>query len=183
MRKFLPAAMLLCLAAQAAAAQAAPVQTPADAAALRREAFDVVWRTVNENHFDPTFGGLDWAAIGERYRPLAAAARTDAEFYSVLRRMVGELKLSHFAIYPPGAFDDAAPPAGGAGARAERGSAGLDVRVLGGQAVVTRVDAGSAAERAGLRTGYVILRVEKQDITRAVARLAASDLSEAYKRA
>src|SRR5687767_11221176 len=108
MRKFLPAAVLLCLAAQAAAAQT-PAAT-ADTAALRRETFDVVWRTVNESHFDPTFGGIDWAAVGERYRPLAAAARTDAEFYGVLRRMVDELKLSHFAIFPPGAFEGVSPP-------------------------------------------------------------------------
>lgn len=191
MLKLLAAAVLLCVAAQAAQAQtpAAAAASPepaktatADASARRRETFDVVWRTVNENHFDPTFGGLDWAAIGERYRPLASAAGTDAEFYGVLRRMVGELKLSHFAIYPPNAFDAAPPSAGGAGARAERGSAGLDVRVLGGQAVITRVDQGSAAERAGLRTGYVILRVEKQEIPQTIARLAASDLSEGYKR-
>lgn len=178
MRKFLPAAVLLCLLAQAAAAQTAAA--PADTAALRREAFDVVWRTVNESHFDPTFGGVDWAAVGERYRPLAAAAKTDAEFYGVLRRMVGELKLSHFAIFAPGAFEGVTPPGG---ARAERGAAGLDVRVLGGRVVVSRVDAGSAAERAGLRTGHVILRVGQQDISRTIARLAASDLSEGYKRA
>ena len=190
MLKLLLAAVLLCVAAQAAQAQTPaaatarpePAQTAAaDTAALRRETFEVVWRTVNESHFDPTFGGLDWAAIGERYRPLAAAAKTDAEFYGVLRRMVGELKLSHFAIYPPGAFEGAAPPGGGA--RPERGSAGLDVRVLGDRAVVTRVDKGSAAESAGLRTGHVILKVDKHDITEAIARLAASDLSEGYKRA
>lgn len=191
MVKLILAAVLLCVAVQAAPAQtpaATPARpepattAPADVSARRREAFDVVWRTVNENHFDPTFGGLDWVAIGERYRPLAAAAKTDAEFYGLLRRMVNELKLSHFAIYPPGAFDDAAPPKGGAVARTERGSAGLDVRAIGGQAVVTRVDKGSAAERAGLRTGYVILKVEKQDITQTIARLTASDLSEGYKR-
>lgn len=187
MLKLLLAAVLLCVAAQAAAAQAPatrpePAQTAtADVAALRRETFDVVWRTVNENHFDPTFGGLDWAAVGERYRPLAAAAKTDAEFYGVLRRMVGELKLSHFAIYPPDAFAGAAAQPG-AGAPPERGAAGLDVRALGGRAVVTRVDQDSAAERAGLRTGYVILKVDQQDITQAITRLAASDLSEGYKR-
>ncbi|HEX8117160.1 MAG TPA: S41 family peptidase, partial [Pyrinomonadaceae bacterium] len=178
MIKLFTAAILLCVAAQAAAAQTAPAQSTD---ALRRETFEMVWRTVNENHFDPTFGGLDWAAIGERYRPLAAAAKTDAEFYGVLRRMIGELKLSHFAIFPPGALDEVAPPGGGA--KPERGSAGIDVRVIGGRAVVTRVDAGSAAERAGLRTGFIVSRVDKQDVTRAIARIAASDLSEGYKRA
>ncbi|HEX8338168.1 MAG TPA: hypothetical protein VF621_15730, partial [Pyrinomonadaceae bacterium] len=126
MLKLLSAAALLCAAALAApaqtpavpAARSGPVEiAPSDAPARRRETFDIVWRTVKENHFDPTFGGLDWAAVGERYRPLAAAARTDAEFYGVLRRMLGELKLSHFAIYPPGALDGAPAAASGAGAR------------------------------------------------------------------
>ncbi|MBV9925226.1 MAG: hypothetical protein JOZ96_09450 [Acidobacteria bacterium] len=173
MLKLFTAALLLCVAAQTAPAQSTD--------ALRRETFETVWRTVKENHFDPTFGGLDWEAVGERYRPLAAAAKTDAEFYGVLRRMIAELRLSHFAIFPPGALD-AVPPSQG-GVKAERGSAGIDVRVLGGRAVVTRVDPGSAAERAGLRTGFVIQRVDKQDVTQAIARLAASDLSEGYKRA
>jgi carboxyl-terminal processing protease len=195
MRKFLAALALLCGAASPAAPQSAPAQAaagqataaarpePADVAAQRREAFETVWRTVNENHFDPTFGGVDWRAVGERYRPLAAAAKTDAEFHDLLRRMVGELKLSHFFIYPPGALDDATPQGGSAGPRAERGSAGVDVRVIGGRAVVTRVDAGSAAERAGLRMGFVIQKVGGRDITRAIARLAASDAGEGYKRA
>ena len=177
MKNFLAALALAC-----AAGAFAPAQTPGDVAVRRREAFETVWRTVNEQHFDPTFGGLDWAAIGERYRPLAAAAKTDAEFHDVLRRMVGELKLSHFFIYPPGALDGQAAGAPGAEPAAERGAAGLDVRVLDGQAVVTRVEPDSAAARAGLRPGFVIQQVDARNITQAIARLAKSDLGEGYKR-
>jgi carboxyl-terminal processing protease len=172
MRNFLAALALACAAAQLTAAQ-----TPAATAEQRREAFETVWRTVNEQHFDPTFGGVDWAAVRERYRPLADAAKSDAEFYDVLRRMLGELKLSHFAIYPPGAFDE---PAAGSGASA-RGSAGLGVRVIDGRAVVTKVEPGSAAERAGIRMGFVIQKVDEHDITGSIARLARSDLGAGYK--
>jgi carboxyl-terminal processing protease len=177
MRKFLLALLLAC-----AAAPAATAQTPAATVnAQRQEAFEMVWRTVNEQHFDPTFGGVDWAAVRERYRPLATAARSDAEFHDVLRRMVGELKLSHFAIYPPGALDAPAASGGGGAARAARGAAGLEARVIDGQAVVTSVEPGSAAERAGLRMGFVIQQVDDRDVTRAIARLARSDLAEGYK--
>lgn len=181
MRTLLQALALACCAALTAAAQTAA----ADASAERREAFETVWRTVNENHFDPTFGGLDWAAVGERYRPLAAAAKSDAEFHDLLRRMVGELKLSHFFIYPPGALGgpDGSGEGGATEKPAARGAAGLGVRVIGGRAVVTSVEPGSAAERAGIRTGFVIERVGERDITEAIARLARSDMGEGYRRA
>ena len=31
-------------------------------------AFDAVWNTVNDNFYDPNFHGVDWKAVGERYR-------------------------------------------------------------------------------------------------------------------
>jgi hypothetical protein len=30
-------------------------------AELRRQSFETVWTTINEKHFDPTFGGVNWA--------------------------------------------------------------------------------------------------------------------------
>jgi carboxyl-terminal processing protease len=166
-----------------AASLAAAAPTPAVERA-RRDSFDIVWRTVNDNHYDPTFGGVDWTAVRARYEPLALAAKTDAEFHDVLRRMIGELKLSHFVIYPPGALeDDPARAARSGGATAKRGSAGLDVRLVGRQAVVTRVEGGSAAERAGLRAGHVLLRVGDRDVRAAVARLGKSGLPESDRQA
>ncbi len=67
-----------------------------DAAELRRQSFEKVWRTINEKHFDPTFGGVNWQKVRETYEPKASAVKTDAELYTILRQMLGELKLSHF---------------------------------------------------------------------------------------
>jgi carboxyl-terminal processing protease len=61
--------------------------------------FDEVWRTVQDHFYDPTFKGLDWAAVGERYRPLAAAAGSDAERSVVINRMLSELAASHTGYY------------------------------------------------------------------------------------
>ena len=73
-------------------------------AEVRQETFDIVWRTVKEKHFDPTLGGLDWEKVREQYAPRAAAAKSNNEFYDVLRQMLGELHQSHFNIIPPEAI-------------------------------------------------------------------------------
>src|SRR4051812_48019201 len=48
------------------AAGAAPSTPEASAAAraeLRRAILDAAWRTVRDNHYDKTLGGVDWAAV------------------------------------------------------------------------------------------------------------------------
>src|SRR5437763_11958561 len=92
----------------------APPQTPAthapaqatkseEAAAVerRREAFEIVWRTVKENHFDPTFGGVDWDAVRAEFAPLVARAQSDRELHALLQQMLNRLGQSHFNIIPP----------------------------------------------------------------------------------
>ena len=137
-------------------------------AEMRQETFDIVWRTVKEKHFDPTLGGVDWDKVREQYAPLSAAAKSNDEFYAVLRRMLGELHQSHFNIIPPEAIvnDDSSEPKGG--------SIGIDLRLIGGQAVVTHVEGGSKAESAGLRTGFVILKVDDTTAEQVIARFAKS---------
>jgi carboxyl-terminal processing protease len=61
--------------------------------------FEEVWRTVQDHFYDPTFKGIDWAAVGEKYRPLAAVAGSDAERSVVISRMLSELSASHTAYY------------------------------------------------------------------------------------
>ncbi len=69
-----------------------------ETAELRRQSFEKVWHIINEKHYDPTFGGVDWLKKREVYQPQAEAAKSDAEFHGVLNRMLRELKLSHFAV-------------------------------------------------------------------------------------
>ncbi len=47
---------------------------PVSCASLKRDAgdlqiasYEAIWKTVNEQHFDSTFGGRDWTAIHEEY--------------------------------------------------------------------------------------------------------------------
>jgi carboxyl-terminal processing protease len=61
-------------------------------------AFDEVWQHVREAFYDPTLRSLDWAAIREQYRPLAAAASGEARS-AVINRMLDELAVSHTRHY------------------------------------------------------------------------------------
>jgi carboxyl-terminal processing protease len=156
----------------------------ADAAARRRETFEIVWRTVKENHFDPSFGGVDWDAVRVEFAPRAFAARTDRELHLLLQQMLNRLGQSHFNIIPPEAIPSTGPEEsdkdeadGGAGGGEKPRPAGslymaehmtygigIDLRVVGGVALVTRVEAGSSAERAGLRTGFVLRSIDGQTL-------------------
>jgi carboxyl-terminal processing protease len=153
-------------------------------AARRRETFEIVWQTVKENHFDPSFGGVDWDAVRLEFAPRAAAARTDRELHLLLQQMLNRLGQSHFNIIPPeaipstdpeesdedeadgGADGDAKPRPAGSLYMAEHMTygVGIDLRVVGGAVLVTRVEAGSSAERAGLRTGFVLRSIDGQTL-------------------
>ncbi|MEO8648249.1 MAG: S41 family peptidase [Acidobacteriota bacterium] len=137
------------LSAYAQAPVAAVATAPDSAAALRLESFNKVWNTVNDRHYDPTFGGVDWKQVGETYRPKALAAATDDELYSVLRKMLGELKLSHFGIYPK---DMAAQIAGAA-------SIGVELKIIDGQPVIEYVEPGSTAQIARLKPGFIVTKI------------------------
>jgi carboxyl-terminal processing protease len=154
-----------------------------DAAARRRESFEIVWQTVKDYHFDPNFGGVNWDAVKTEFAPRVAAARTDRELHYLLQQMLNRLGKSHFAVIPPESIpalpedegDLGDDEAGGTDAKpahkkptreglnlTERMTHGLriDLRLVGGAALITRIEQGSAAERAGLRTGFVIRSVD-----------------------
>lgn len=113
--------------------------------------FDDVWETIRARYYDPSFHGIDWRHEREEFRPLAAAARSPAEFYAVLRRMVGLLRDAHTRVYAPDEKFDWQHP--------HVISVGLSVREVGGQPVVIRVEEGSEAEGKGLRVGDIITSV------------------------
>jgi len=142
---------------------------------MRKQTFEVVWLTVKEKHFDPTLGGLDWDKVREQYAPRAAAAKSDAEYYGVLRQMLGELHQSHFNIIPPEAVveDDSPEP--------KEGGIGIDLRLVDGQAVITRVEPGSAAATAGLRSGFIIKKVNETTAEQIIALFARSNESETMR--
>jgi C-terminal peptidase prc len=111
------------------------------------ENFEIVWQTVNDEHFDPNFGGLDWDEVHDRYRPLIATAESGEEFFMTINEMLFELNVSHLAVVPA---DELATDL------SAEGSIGIDVRLLGDEAVITSVKPGSPGGEEGLQPGFVI---------------------------
>ncbi|MDQ3744870.1 MAG: S41 family peptidase [Acidobacteriota bacterium] len=170
----------------------------ADARRRRREAFEIVWQTVKDNHFDPTFGGTDWDAVRAEFVPLVERAATDRELHALLQRMLNRLGQSHFNIITPESIpatddaddaDDADNPAAPGTKKPHRPGSllmadhltygiGIDLRVIAGAAVITRVEPGSPAARAGLRPGFVLRGVDGQSVSRLIRMLEAAAVYE-----
>ncbi|HUK89188.1 MAG TPA: S41 family peptidase [Blastocatellia bacterium] len=125
------------------------VESPQAAADPRRESFEIVWRTVKDRHFDPNFGGVNWDQVKQKYLPRLDTLKTDDQFYSMLQEMLNELHESHFAIIPPEAVADESKDA-------DTGGIGIDLRIIDGRAVVSRVDPDSTAAKAGITPGSII---------------------------
>jgi carboxyl-terminal processing protease len=121
-----------------------------DQVTLHRECLDSVWQTVNDYHYDSTFGGLDWREIRERYDELVVAAKDDDALIKLLNDMLHELKLSHYAVFRKEAQAESGSPL------FSEASVGIDLRLIGNEAVITHVNPDSPADRAGLKPGYMI---------------------------
>ncbi len=61
----------------------------------REYLFDAVWRTLNEEFYDPQFHGTDWASMRLKYRPYLQHVTEDRDFSAVVHMMMGELNSSH----------------------------------------------------------------------------------------
>ena len=119
------------------------------AAAQYLENFEFVWTTISQRFYDPNFGGVDWAAVHDRYLPQVSALDSDDAFLELMNRMLFELDVSHLFIVPPGTeFVDPV--------LTTEGELGIHVRLLDGEWVITDVEPASPAADAGLRPGFLL---------------------------
>jgi len=124
--------------------------------------FDEAWQTIRERYYDPELHGVDWEDLRARLRPLAAEAGSETEFYSVLRRLTGRLRDAHTRVFSPDERFDWQRPT--------YISVGVSLREIAGEIVVTAVERGGEAERAGVRAGDALLSIEGEPITSVFAR-------------
>jgi tricorn protease len=114
--------------------------TPVDRQAWRDHRFIEAARTFGEAFYDPTMKGLDWPALVDRYRELAAGGRTDSEFEWCMARLMGELNASHTGV--------SVPDGGGPGSRRPAGRLGARTRAVEGGFQVLAVLPQGPAERS-----------------------------------
>jgi carboxyl-terminal processing protease len=150
--------------------EAATIQQGRQAANLA--VFEEVWQTVRDRFYDPMFRGLDWIAVGERYRPLAAAAISDDERSAVINRMLSELAVSHTGYYTSAdpAYYQLLDIFSGGLQRSLRQffpdgqvsypGIGVFTRQLGGKTFIAGVLEGLPASKAGLVVGDEIIAAD-----------------------
>jgi carboxyl-terminal processing protease len=115
--------------------------------------FENVWETVNTKHYDPSTGGVDWRALHLLYRPQIAAIESESDFCNITNKMLFALNVSHLLVVEPEELKIRMPSV------FAEGTIGLDLRWIDDQAVITSVAPSSPADRAGLRSGFVIVGV------------------------
>jgi carboxyl-terminal processing protease len=107
-----------------------------------QELFNLVWQTINDNFYDPSFGGVDWKRVRQKYSPEVAKVKDDRSFGDLAYRMMRELQASHLYLSP---------------GQARRVGIGIRISRLEDQFVITQVAVGSDAERQNVRVGDVLL--------------------------
>lgn len=124
----------------------------------RLDVFETVWKTVNDGYYDSSFKGVDWMAVHERYRPRVEAAKTDAEFYALIKQMLRELHDPHTSFAAPSD---------------QPINNGLSVNEAEGKVVVVRVEPDSEAARAGVQAGMIVRAFGGKPVEERIAQLRA----------
>lgn len=134
--------------------------------------FDSAWRAVRRSHHDTARVGAPWDRVRDTLRPRAAAVTSREALRGILNEMLSTLGESHHAVIPA---DDATSSRTEASPD-DAGTTGMTLRLLGGEVLVTAVEAGSPAAVAGIKPGWRVDSVGTDATARAVARVASAGL-------
>lgn len=115
--------------------------------------YDNVWRWTRDHYYDPAMNGADWAGARERHRGAAASARNDEELYSAINALLDELHDRHTHADSAAEFARTFGHRGVVvGIRSEPVRGATD-----GRRRIVEVFPGGAADRAGVRRGWILL--------------------------
>lgn len=145
MRGITKAITLVTISLAFVSASAFPANTAPSNHHKYEQLFDAVWSTVNEHFYDPRFLGVNWEAVGKRYRRKLNAVTNDQQFETLATHMLDELGTSHLYVEPPSKSN-----AKGVGI-------GVQFRIMSGQVLVSALDPLSYAHAEGLLPGDRLL--------------------------
>jgi carboxyl-terminal processing protease len=132
---------------------------------LSLKSFEYVWAAIRDKHWQTKPGGLDWQAIHDEFKPKIEAADSMDAVRAVMSQMLARLHQTHFGIVPGDLYSNVDPSHTG------EATTGIDVRVIGAQALVASVEPGSSAATQGVRPGWEILKVAGVDLAPIVVTL------------
>ncbi|MBL4810253.1 MAG: hypothetical protein JKY43_09405 [Phycisphaerales bacterium] len=135
------------------------------------ESFEYVWNSVKTKHWDPDLNGVDWDQAKIDLLPKVQNATTDNQARAAINELLGRLEQSHFSIIPSSSYkklkeestviddsDDSDDPTNNnpQDADPEPGYAGMNIRLVADQFLVTKVVQDAPASKAGIKTGWIV---------------------------
>jgi carboxyl-terminal processing protease len=139
--------------------------------------FEQAWQTVNDHFYDPSFHGIDWKAIREKYQKQAAQTKSSQDVAVLINQMLAELKSSHthfytqdepayyqlLGIFEPGNIKLQKQlkkffPNG----KISYSGIGFFTKKVNGKTFVSAILDGSPAAEAGLKVGDQLLSVDRR---------------------
>src|ERR1700732_578820 len=141
----------------------------------RKEVFEKIWKEIHDHYYDPSYNGVDWDEVHQRYGPLVEATKRDQEYYALMSQMTSELHDAHTRFSSPEQWKNF---------RRQQGvTVGFSVDDVDGKPVVTNVIPGTAAAHAGIEPGRVVLRVNDTPVAERIAEIEKKRLPSSSERA
>jgi carboxyl-terminal processing protease len=166
-RAFRPWCLAAAIAAGLLASRLSAAPQSGDWRAPLLASFDDVWQTVHDTFYDPTFGGVNWDAVRGELRPGVERAATPADARRVIDAMIARLGQSHFTILPSVATPDDTLPG--------EATVPVEVRIAGGDVIITANDADDSVLRAGLHPGQTLLSIDGRPTSALIAEASGVD--------
>lgn len=127
----------------------------------KTEIFEEVWELVDEHYYDPNMNGVDWNYLREEYKPLISNTKTNAEFYDLLKRLVGEMNDAHTRFLTPREAVEH---------RTRKATTvGLLLSSVEDETVVEKVLPGADGELARVKPGMIVRTVDGEPIEKKFA--------------
>lgn len=168
---------LLALASIPAASARQPARTLEPQLAL--DTFDRAWQLVDASPYDVRGKGVDWDAVRARHRPAAARASDMQTLRASILAMLEEIGESHFSLLPASVGEIAdSGEQDTASAGPEPRETGLEVGIVEDRLAVLAVKAGSPADTAGIRSGWIIETLDGHAIGEVLSDIARIDTPE-----